>query len=97
MADKSVDKNVDVQSFLDDLRELAVVAGEDCPEGHRKDPSSGRCLPIGSTDYTAFTRSVNVDYGPEWRGEVDKTNTTFANQQEVAIDADEMDEPESCV
>ncbi len=97
MADKSVDKNVDVQSFLDDLRELAVVAGEDCPEGHRKDPSSGRCLPIGSTDYTAFTRSVNVDDGPEWRGEVDKTNTTFANQQEVAIDADEMDEPESCV
>ncbi len=96
MTEKNVDKNVDVQSFLEELRGLAVVVGEDCPEGHRKDPGSGRCLPIGPTDHTAFTRSLNVDYGPEWRGEVDKTNTTFASSQETAVDADDMDEPESC-
>lgn len=101
MAEKNVDKNVDVKSFLEELREAAVVAGEDCPEGHRKDPGSGRCLPIGSQDHTAFTRSQNVDYGPEWRGEVDKGNTTpmintTAAQHEVALDATDMDEPESC-
>ena len=66
MTEKNVDKNVDVKSFLEELREIAVVAGEDCPEGHRKDPSSGRCLPIGPTDHTAFTRIVIVYYGPEW-------------------------------
>jgi len=96
MADENVDKNVDVQSFLTELRELAVVVGEDCPAGHRKDPSSGRCLPMGSIDHTEETRSVNVDYGPEWRGEVDKKDTTPQIATEVAIDADEMDEPESC-
>jgi len=97
MAENNVDKNVNVKSFLEDLRELAVVVGEDCPEGHRRDPGSGRCLPLGSTDHTAFTRSVNVDDGPEWRGEVDKKDTTFANDQEIAIDSDDMDELESCV
>jgi len=98
MAEKNVDKNVDVATFLDDLRELAVVVGEDCPEGHRKDPGSGRCLPMGSIDHTEFTRSKNVDYGPEWRGEVDKKDTTpmIANDQETAIDAEDMDEPQSC-
>lgn len=86
------------QSFLNELREFALVVGEECPEGHRRDPGSGRCLPIGSTDHTAFTRSLNDDQGDEWRGLVDKTNETFdtASQKEVALDADEMDEPESC-
>ncbi len=95
---KNVDKNVNVNAFLEELRELSVVVGEDCPEGHRKDPSSGRCLPMGSLDHTEFTRSVNVDYGPEWRGEVDKKDTTpmIASEQETGVDAEEMDEPESC-
>jgi hypothetical protein len=96
MKDKSVDKNVSATSFLEELREFALVVGEDCPEGHRRDPGSGRCLPMGSTDHTAFTRSVNVDDGPAWRGEETKDNETFADEQEIALDADEMDEPESC-
>ncbi len=99
MTDK---KNVDeIKSgttfdFLKELKEFAITVGEDCPEGHRRDPKSGACLPMGGIDHTAFTRSKNVDDGPEWRGEVDKTNTTFAGDQETAIDSDEMDEPESC-
>lgn len=86
------------QSFLNELREFALVVGEECPEGHRRDPGSGRCLPMGSTDHTAFTRSLNDDQGDEWRGIVDKNRETFdsASQKEVALDADEMDEPESC-
>lgn len=88
------------KDFLKELREFAITVGEPCPEGHRRDPSSGACLPIGSTDHTAFTRSLNDDQGPEWRGEVDKTNVTFdsdsAQNREAAVDADEMDEPESC-
>jgi hypothetical protein len=90
--------------FLKELREFALVMNEECPEGHRREPGSGRCLPIGSTDHTAFTRSVNVDYGPEWRGEVDKKDAApktdtikqNASSAETAIDASEMDEPESC-
>jgi hypothetical protein len=97
---KSVDKNaetVEAANLLQELKDFALTVGEDCPEGHRRDPGSGRCLPISGLDHTAFTRSQNVDDGPEWRGEVDKTNTTFANEdREAAIDADEMDEPESC-
>jgi hypothetical protein len=95
MTTKNVGKNA-AKSLLEEVRELALVVGEDCPEGHRRDPGSGRCLPMGSTDHTKFTRSVNNDDGPQWRGEVDKTNTTFAAEKEVAIDADEMDEPQSC-
>ncbi len=84
----------DVANFLKELKEYAVTVGEDCPEGHRRDPSSGRCLPISGLDHTEFTRSVNVDYGPEWRGEAeDHSDST----PEVALDAEEMDEPESCV
>lgn len=100
-------EKVTPQDFLKELREFAITVGEDCPEGHRREPGSGRCLPIGSTDHTAFTRSLNDDQGDEWRGLVDKTNETFDNEEniadrasasekEVAIDADEMDEPVSC-
>ena len=104
MSDNSVDKTTasdtspeGVKRFLQELRDFSVTVGEPCPEGHRLDPSSGRCLPMGSIDHTAETRSVNVDYGPEWRGERDKTNVTFASEQKATQDADEMDEPESCV
>ena len=103
MSDNSVDKTPTldtspegVKRFLQELREFSVTVGEPCPEGHRLDPSSGRCLPMGSIDHTAETRSVNVDDGPEWRGERDKTNITFASEQEAAQDADDMDEPKSC-
>lgn len=95
MTTKNVGKNAETVSFLEKLREFALTVGEDCPEGHRKDPGSGRCLPMGGQDHTAYTRSVNVDDGPAWRGEVDKTDKTFANQ-ETALDADDMDEPQSC-
>jgi len=56
-------------------------------------------LPIGSTDHTAFTRSINDDQGPEWRGEVvreQNDQTLAATNNESAIDAEEMDTPESC-
>lgn len=96
MSKKNIDSNMNPVTFLNDLREFAITIGEDCPEGHRRDPKSGACLPMGSIDHTAFTRSVNVENGPEWRGEVDKTNTTFAGDQETAVDSDDMDEPESC-
>lgn len=83
--------------FLTELREFAIDLNAECPEGHRKDPASGRCLPMGSIDHTSESRSKNVDHGPEWRGEVDKTQTTtIVPRSEVAIDASEMDEPESC-
>ncbi len=85
----------DLSAFLNNLKDFARTVGEPCPEGHRLDPGSGACLPMGSTDHTEFTRSVNDDQGPEWRGEVDKEDTTFAST-EIAVDADEMDEPESC-
>jgi hypothetical protein len=98
MADKnSVEEGNTPLDFLKELREFAIDLNEDCPEGHRKDPASGRCLPMGSIDHTAESRSVNVDHGPEWRGEKDKTETTtVVPRSEVAIDASEMDEPESC-
>ncbi|MCG8408134.1 MAG: hypothetical protein MI923_23290, partial [Phycisphaerales bacterium] len=90
----------DAKDLIKEIREFAITVDEPCPEGHRKDPGSGRCLPMGSTDHTAFTRSLNDEQGPEWRGETDKTNETFdsdsAAVKEVALDADEMDEPESC-
>jgi hypothetical protein len=87
--------------FLKSLREFAITVGEECPEGHRRDPASGACLPIGSTDHTAFTRSVNDDQGDFWRGIRDKENKTFdsdgaASDKETALDAEEMDEPQSC-
>jgi hypothetical protein len=89
----------EVASFVEDLREFALTVGEDCPEGHRRDPASGRCLPIGGTDYTKFTRSLNDEQGPEWRGEVvreENDQTLAATETEVAVDAEEMDTPESC-
>ncbi len=104
MTDKTnVDKKTEVASeendlrdFLKEVKDFALTVGEDCPEGHRREPSSGRCLPMGSTDHTEFTRSLNIDNGPEWRGDVMKpANTVFAD--ETALDADDMDEPESCV
>ncbi len=81
------------QDFLTELREFAIDLSEECPEGYRKEPSSGRCLPMGSTDDTIRSRSINHDDGPEWRGLASDEGTT---QTEVALDADDMDEPESC-
>lgn len=87
------------KSFVKELKEFALTVGEPCPEGHRREPGSNRCLPIGSTDHTAFTRSVNVDDGPQWRGLEDKQNQTFASEDdtsETALDAEEMEELQSC-
>jgi len=86
-------------SFIKELREYAITVGEDCPEGHRRDPASGRCLPIGGQDHTAYTRSLNDDQGPEWRGEVvreDNDQQLASANTETAVDAEEMDQPESC-
>jgi len=102
MSDNTVDKKTEVASeengfrnFLKEVKDYALTVGEDCPEGHRREPSSGRCLPMGSTDHTEFTRSLNIDNGPEWRGdEMKPANTVFAT--ETAVDADDMDEPQSC-
>lgn len=104
---EGAEEKVAPKDFLKEMREFAITVGEECPEGHRRDPSSGRCLPIGSTDHTAFTRSLNDDQGDEWRGLVDKDNETFDNEENVsdreaantekAVDADQMDEPASCV
>ncbi len=79
--------------FLTDMREFAISLNEPCPEGHRKDPASGRCLPMGSIDHTIESRSVNTDDGPAWRGQSSEEDTT---QSEVALDAEDMDELESC-
>ncbi len=97
MSDNTVDKKTEVASeengfrnFLKEVKDYALTVGEDCPEGHRREPSSGRCLPMGSTDHTEFTRSLNIDNGPEWRGdEMKPANTVFAT--ETAVDADAMD------
>ena len=89
----------DAASFIKEVREFAVTVGEDCPEGHRRDPASGRCLPIGGQDHTAYTRSLNDDQGPEWRGEVvreDDDQQLASTNTETAVDADDMDTPESC-
>ncbi len=88
------DETVDAVTFLEGMKEFALTVGEDCPEGHRKDPASGRCLPIGGQDHTAYTRSLNNDDGPQWRGEASILGTDPL--LETAVDADEMDEPESC-
>ncbi|KKK48295.1 hypothetical protein LCGC14_3146550, partial [marine sediment metagenome] len=89
----------DAASFIKEVREFAVTVGEDCPEGHRRDPASGRCLPIGGQDHTAYTRSLNDEQGPEWRGEVvreDDDQQLASDNTETAVDAEEMDTPESC-
>lgn len=104
MAKDNVDKTEsgNASEFLKKLKDFALVVGEECPEGHRRDPASGACLPIAGMDHTAFTRSLNDDQGPEWRGEVDKTNETFddeeniADRAEVAVDAEAMEDRESC-
>lgn len=89
------EKENEYLELLKSIKEFSLTIGEECPEGHRKDPRSGACLPMGSTDHTAFTRSLNNDYGPEWRGLKDKENQTFANREQ-ALDAFDMDEPVSC-
>jgi len=104
MNGKSVDKNaamLKAGALLQSLRDFALTVGEDCPEGHRRDPASGACLPIGPIDYTEMTRSKNVDDGPEWRGTASLSGSTNNKgtqlpQREDAVDADEMDAPESC-
>lgn len=103
MTNKNVEKTpqqsnaTEFTSFLQEVKNFALTVNEDCPEGHRRDPGSGRCLPMGSTDHTAFTRSLNVDYGPEWRGEDSKPeNTGVAQDRESAVDAFDMDDRESC-
>ena len=86
----------ETSSFIKALREFALTVGEDCPEGHRRDPASGRCLPMGGQDHTAYTRSVNDEQGPEWRGEVDRKDDDqmlSSTDTEVAVDADETDSP----
>lgn len=102
MSDKNVEKAPEQSnakeftSFLQEVKDFALTVDEDCPEGHRRDPGSGRCLPMGSTDHTAFTRSVNVDYGPEWRGDETKPEDTVFANQETAVDASDMEDRESC-
>ncbi len=100
MADNKVDEtteNTNIETdFLTELKEFALTVGEECPEGHRRDPASGACLPMGSTDHTAFTRSVNNDEGDLWRGLKDKSEEQPSAQETALLDASEMDEPESC-
>ncbi len=103
MSDNNVDKTPEQSeakeftNFLQEVKEFALTVNEDCPEGHRRDAGSGRCLPIGSTDHTEFTRSLNIDNGPEWRGdEMKPADTVLAKDQEDAVDADDMNELESC-
>lgn len=88
----------DTETLLQEMKEFSLTVGEECPEGHRRDAASGACLPIGSTDHTAFTRSLNDDQGDKWRGLEDKTNETFAAEQkeQALLDAGDMDEPVSC-
>jgi len=96
---KNVEETVS-ETAADFLRELkafkdeAIVANEPCPEGHRADPASGRCLPLGPTDHTAFTRSLNDDQGPEWRGYADTASTD--SREEALLHADDMETRESC-
>ena len=87
-----------VAEFLQELHaftEDAIVANEPCPEGHREDPGSGRCLPMGSIDHTAFTRSLNDDQGDEWRGITTKTVANTPSEKAL-LHADEMENRESC-
>jgi len=102
MSDNNVDKTTEVaskendfRSFIKEVKDFALTVGEDCPEGHRREPGSGRCLPLGSTDHTKFTRSLNIDNGPQWRGDETKPAGTVL-AAETALDAEEMDELESC-
>lgn len=80
-------------ALVKDMKEFAITVGEECPEGHRRAPSGGACLPMGPTDHTAFTRSLNDDQGDLWRGLKDKEQAT---EKEQAIDASEMEELLSC-
>lgn len=83
------------QKLLQDLKSFATTLVEECPPMHRRDPASGACLPMGSIDHTAETRSVNDDQGDLWRGLKDKT--AASENKEVALtDAEDMDEPVSC-
>jgi hypothetical protein len=101
MSKENVEKTTEVASeqtsseefkkFLKEVQDFALTVGEECPEGHRREAGSNRCVPMGSIDHTKESRSVNVDYGPEWRGLAEEEDNT-----EVAVDADEMDQLESC-
>jgi hypothetical protein len=88
----------DTAKLLQEMKEFSLTVGEECPEGHRRDVKSGACLPMGSIDHTAFTRSLNDEQGPRWRGLEDKPNETFAAElKELALmDAGDMDELVSC-
>ena len=91
------DLQTEASDFLKAVKDFAMTVGEDCPEGHRRDARSGACLPMGPTDYTAFTRSLNDDQGDLWRGLKDKQDQTFAAEnKEQALDAADMDAPVSC-
>lgn len=83
------------QKLLQDLKSFATTLVEECPPMHRRDPASGACLPMGSIDHTAETRSVNDDQGDLWRGLKDKTAAS-ENKEVALMDAEEMDEPISC-
>lgn len=88
-------KLTEAQKLLQDLKSFATTLVEECPPMHRRDPTSGACLPTGSIDHTAETRSVNDNQGDLWRGLKDKT--AASEKKEVALtDAEEMDEPVSC-
>lgn len=90
-------ESVKASDLLKQLKDFALTVGEDCPEGHRRDPTSGACLPISGLDHTSFTRSLNDDQGPQWRGLEDKTNISLDQASEIAVDAEIMEERESCV
>lgn len=94
---KNVEEGNSPLDFLTELREFAIDLSEECPAGYRKEPASGRCIPMGSTDETLRSRSINTDEGPAWRGEkAALTPLVITPRSETAIDASEMDEPESC-
>lgn len=95
MADKNntSDLKKDTAALIQRMKEFALTVGEDCPEGHRRDPGSGACLPMGPLDHTAFTRSLNDDQGDAWRGLKDKAEE---NKESALLDAFDMDEPVSC-
>lgn len=83
------------KKLLQDLKSFATTLVEECPPQHRRDPASGACLPMGSIDHTAETRSVNDDQGDLWRGLRDKVMSS-ENKEAALMNADEMDEPVSC-
>lgn len=85
----------EAQKLIQEMKAFATTLVEECPPEHRRDPASGACLPMGSIDHTAETRSLNDDQGDLWRGLKDKSSTP--ELKELALmDASDMDEPVSC-